>query len=127
MALYDKAESTRLVDFTEIVRFEVTDESQFDLNGDGEVNILDRNDAMDDSYSFLSKTSPLIEQLGFKRMAENDRVVASNYDQSHIKLNRHSTLPRGLKWSVGIIFNCFRHRFAGCVILPETTCFYKNG
>ena len=29
------------VDFTEIVRFEVTDKSRFDLNGDGEINILD--------------------------------------------------------------------------------------
>ena len=41
MRLIDKAENTRLVDFTEIVRFEVTDEISFDLNADGEINILD--------------------------------------------------------------------------------------
>ena len=41
MTLYDKAENTLRVDFTEIVRFEITDESKFDLNSDGEVNILD--------------------------------------------------------------------------------------
>ena len=41
MRLIDKAENTRLVDFTEIVRFEVTDEIPFDLNADGEINILD--------------------------------------------------------------------------------------
>ena len=41
MTLYDKAENTLRVDFTEIVRFEIVDESKFDLNSDGEVNILD--------------------------------------------------------------------------------------
>ena len=29
------------VDFTEIVRFEVTEDSPYDLNADGEINILD--------------------------------------------------------------------------------------
>ena len=29
------------VDFTEIVRFEIIDESKFDLNADSEINILD--------------------------------------------------------------------------------------
>ena len=41
MNISDMAHNIRRVDFTEIVRFEVTDESQFDLNGDGEINILD--------------------------------------------------------------------------------------
>ena len=41
MTLYDKAENTLRIDFTEIVRFEIVDESKFDLNSDGEVNILD--------------------------------------------------------------------------------------
>ena len=40
-----------------------------------------RNDAMDTSYSFLSKTNSLIEELRFKRLSENDRAVASNYDR----------------------------------------------
>ena len=40
----DKAKNRESYDFTEIVRFEVTDEltdNPFDINGDGEVNILD--------------------------------------------------------------------------------------
>ena len=41
VTLYDKAENTLLVDFTEIVRFEIVDESKYDLNSDGGVNILD--------------------------------------------------------------------------------------
>lgn len=41
MMLYDKAGNTLRVDFTEIVRFEILAESKFDLNADGEVNILD--------------------------------------------------------------------------------------
>ena len=41
MNISDMAHNIHRVDFTEIVRFEVTDESQFDLNGDGEINILD--------------------------------------------------------------------------------------
>ena len=40
-----------------------------------------RNDAMDISYRFLSKTNSLIEELRFKRLSENDRAVASNYDR----------------------------------------------
>ena len=40
-----------------------------------------RNDAMDTSYSFLSKTNSLIDELRFKRLSENDRAVASNYDR----------------------------------------------
>lgn len=40
-----------------------------------------RNDAMDTSYRFLSKTNSLIEELRFKRLSENDRAVASNYDR----------------------------------------------
>ncbi len=40
-----------------------------------------RNDAMDTSYKFLSKTKSLIEELRFKRLSENDRAVASNYDR----------------------------------------------
>ena len=35
------AENFFRVGFTEIVRFEVTDESRFNLNGEGEVNIRD--------------------------------------------------------------------------------------
>ena len=41
MTVYDKAGNTLRLDFTEIVRFEVSDENPFDLNSDGEVNILD--------------------------------------------------------------------------------------
>ena len=41
MTLYDKAENTRRVDFTEIIRFELVDETLFDLNADAVVNILD--------------------------------------------------------------------------------------
>ena len=40
-----------------------------------------RNDAMDTSYRFLSKANPLIEELRFNRLSENDRAVASNYDR----------------------------------------------
>ena len=39
--LQDKANNTQRYDFTEIVRFEVTEDSPFDLNADGEINILD--------------------------------------------------------------------------------------
>ena len=41
MNISDMAANFLRVDFTEIVRFEVTDKSRFDLNGDGEINILD--------------------------------------------------------------------------------------
>ena len=41
MRLTDMAANPLQVDFTEIVRFEIVDESKFDLNGDGEINILD--------------------------------------------------------------------------------------
>ena len=41
MTLGDMAHNTLRVDFTEIVRFEIFDKSKFDLNADGEVNILD--------------------------------------------------------------------------------------
>ena len=41
MHVRDKARNVLRVDFTEIVRFEVTEESMFDLNADGEINILD--------------------------------------------------------------------------------------
>lgn len=44
MTIYDKAKNKLNVDFTEIVRFEVTDEStsvKSDVNQDGEINILD--------------------------------------------------------------------------------------
>lgn len=37
----DKADNTLWVDFTEIVRFEIVDESLFDLNVDGTINIHD--------------------------------------------------------------------------------------
>ena len=40
-----------------------------------------RNDAIDTSYRFLSKTKSLIEELRFNRLSENDRAVASNYDR----------------------------------------------
>ena len=39
-----------------------------------------RNDALDQSRSYLSKTNPLIQELRFRRLAENDQAVASNYD-----------------------------------------------
>ena len=42
--IYDKADNIQRYDFTEIVRFEVTDEPKHtngDLNGDGEINIQD--------------------------------------------------------------------------------------
>ena len=39
-----------------------------------------RNDSADSS-NFLSKTNTLIEELRFRRLAENDRAVASNYDR----------------------------------------------
>lgn len=39
-----------------------------------------RNDSADSS-NFLRKTQPLIEQLRFQRLAENDQTVASNYDR----------------------------------------------
>ena len=39
-----------------------------------------RNDPLSSSYRYLSKTNPLIEQLRFQRLAENDQTVASNYD-----------------------------------------------
>ena len=43
MTLWDRAKNKLYVNFTEIVRFEVTDDAvpSADLNGDGEVNILD--------------------------------------------------------------------------------------
>ena len=41
MTLLDKSQNQLQVDFTEIVRFEVTEETPFDLNADGEINILD--------------------------------------------------------------------------------------
>jgi hypothetical protein len=43
MTLYDKAENMRHVDFTEIVRFQIIDKltDKYDLNADGEINILD--------------------------------------------------------------------------------------
>ena len=40
-----------------------------------------RNDALDQSRSYLSKTNPLIQELRFRRLAENDQAVASNYDR----------------------------------------------
>ena len=40
-----------------------------------------RNDAMNTSYTFLSKTNLLIEELRFNRLSENDQAVASNYDR----------------------------------------------
>ena len=40
-----------------------------------------RNDPLSSSYRYLSKTNPLIEQLRFQRLAENDQTVASNYDR----------------------------------------------
>ena len=40
-----------------------------------------RNDALDSSYRYLSKTNPLIQELRFRRLAENDQTVASNYDR----------------------------------------------
>ena len=39
-----------------------------------------RNDSANSS-SFLHRTQPLIEQLRFQRLAENDQAVASNYDR----------------------------------------------
>ena len=41
MTLYDKAENTLWVDFTEIIRVEIVGESPYDLNADSEINILD--------------------------------------------------------------------------------------
>ena len=41
MTLQDKARNFSRFDFTEIVRFEVTEETPYDLNADGEINILD--------------------------------------------------------------------------------------
>ena len=41
MTVKDKAQNAQRYDFTEIVRFEVTEETPFDLNADGEINILD--------------------------------------------------------------------------------------
>ena len=41
MHVRDKARNVLRVDFTEIVRFEVSEESLLDLNADGEINILD--------------------------------------------------------------------------------------
>ena len=40
-----------------------------------------RNDPLSDSYRYLSKTNPLIAQVRFQRLAENDQTVASNYDR----------------------------------------------
>ena len=40
-----------------------------------------RNDALDSSYRYLSKSSPLIEQGRILRLAQNDENVASNYDR----------------------------------------------
>ena len=40
-----------------------------------------RNDPLSSSYRYLSKTNPLIEQLRFQRLAENDQTVAENYDR----------------------------------------------
>ena len=40
-----------------------------------------RNDALNSSHSFLSGTNPLIGQLRFILLAENDQTVASNYDR----------------------------------------------
>ena len=39
-----------------------------------------RNDSADSS-NFLSKTNTLIEELRFRRLAENDQAVVSNYDR----------------------------------------------
>ena len=39
-----------------------------------------RNDSANSS-NFLHQTQPLIEQLRFQRLAENDQAVASNYDR----------------------------------------------
>ena len=39
-----------------------------------------RNDLVDSS-NFLNQTYPLIEQVRFKRLAESDQAVASNYDR----------------------------------------------
>ena len=41
MTVMDKAQNARRFDFTEIVRFEVSEDSLYDLNADGEINILD--------------------------------------------------------------------------------------
>lgn len=41
MHVRDKARNVLRTDFTELVRFEVTDETPYDLNADGEINILD--------------------------------------------------------------------------------------
>ena len=41
MNLRDKARNFRRIDFTEIVRFEVAEETPYDLNADGDINILD--------------------------------------------------------------------------------------
>lgn len=41
MTLDDKAGNTRRVDFTEIIRFALVDETLFDLNTDTAVDILD--------------------------------------------------------------------------------------
>ena len=40
-----------------------------------------RNDALDSSYRYLSKTNPLIQELRFNRLTENDQTVVSNYDR----------------------------------------------
>jgi len=40
-----------------------------------------RNDALDSSHRYLSKTNPLIQELRFRRLAENDQTVALNYDR----------------------------------------------
>ena len=41
MKVHDMAVNILRADFTEIVRFEVADESPYDVNGDGEINVLD--------------------------------------------------------------------------------------
>ena len=40
-----------------------------------------RNDTTESSHRYLSKTNPLIEQVRFRRLTENDQAVTSNYDQ----------------------------------------------
>ena len=40
-----------------------------------------RNDALNESYSYLSRTGSLIEQARFQRLSENDQTVASNYSR----------------------------------------------
>ena len=39
-----------------------------------------RNDTSIDSYRYLRKTNPLIDQVRFQRLSENDQTVAQNYN-----------------------------------------------